>query len=553
MKRYGQHYTPSTLARFLAKKTVASADLDSSTFTILDPACGDGELLLSAVEALRDAGYVGSIRLLGYDIDKAAITTAQERLSSVGLHAEFTHGDFLVLQRQIKAESVNLLITNPPYVRTQHLGREAAQLLAAEFNLTGRVDLTHPFVTVASRLLQPGGVLGLLCSNRFLSTLSGENIRRTFMCGRLNVRELYDLGDTKLFKAAVLPAVVIASKSDLTNQQVRFVSTYQQPSEYTPSDQPLFEALDGSKSSIATHNGKQFTVKVGKLCLTNDSKTPWRLSEDESDEWLQTLERATWKTFGDIAKIRVGIKSTADKIFLGDSWSHTTVEDELLLPLITQHNVTPWRIADRLQMRVLYPYNLASAKRLPLNLDQWPGANAYLLEHEEQLRRRKYVIESGREWWEIWVPQKPSLWALPKIVFPDISESPRFALDNSGAVVNGNCYWISLDDIGDEDLAYLMLAVANSSLGIRFYDETCGNKLYSGKRRWITQYVSRMPVPNPSTDEAQRVVALARSLTIGKEVAENIVAELDDAVVAAFNASLSKQVVPSDKYVATLF
>ena len=35
---------------------------------------------------------------------------------------------------------------------------------------------------------------------------------------------------------------------------------------------------------------------------------------------------------------------------------------------------------------------------------------------------------------------------------------------------------------GDEDIAYLMLAVANSSLGVRYYDEVCGNRLYSGKR-----------------------------------------------------------------------
>lgn len=554
-KRYGQHYTPTELAGFLARKAVAVIDFNSRPLTVLDPACGDGELLIASARAIQDRGYTGPINLIGYDIDKHALATAQERLTAAHLYAELKEIDFLLEQRQLKDNSVDLIITNPPYVRTQHLGQETAQLLATEFGLTGRIDLTHPFVTATSRLLRHEGVLGLLCSNRFLTTVSGENMRRTFLQDCLHVRELYDLGDTKLFKAAVLPAVVIASKSKPTSQPARFVSTYEDPCANTLTGSPLFEALDGLESSVANHNGKQFSVKVGTLNPPTDSKTPWRLSEVEADKWLADVQKATWRTFGDIAKIRVGIKSTADKIFLGDNWDDKApgVEDELLLPLITQGNITSWRITDHLQTRVLYPYDLTSAKRRPLDISKWPGAYSYLKDHESQLRGRKYVIEGGREWWEIWVPQQPSLWLQPKIVFPDISEFPRFALDRSGAVVNGNCYWISLKDIDNEDIAYLMLAVANSTLGIRFYDETCGNRLYSGKRRWITQYVKRMPLPNPTTDEAQRVITLAKSLMAEMPVNEKSISELDQAVTAAFTVPFRQQPGALEESEATLF
>ena len=129
-----------------------------------------------------------------------------------------------------------------------------------------------------------------------------------------------------------------------------------------------------------------------------------------------------------------------------------------------------------------------------------------------------------------------------------------FVTDTSGAVVNGNCYWISMDDIVDENLAFLMLAVANSSLGVRFYDETCGNKLYSGKRRWITQYVKRMPLPNPATHEARRVIALARSLAADGHVSEDLATQLDDAVADAFAASAVELLAdPREDLAATLF
>lgn len=264
--------------------------------------------------------------------------------------------------------------------------------------------------------------------------------------------------------------------------------------------------------------------------------------EGLGDEWLATINAATWRSFGDVAKIRVGIKTTADNVFLANDWEHRapSVEPDLLHPLITQHNITPWAISPHLTMRVLYPYDLTSEKRRVLNIDGWPGARSYLLQHHDQLSGRAYVVKSGREWYEIWVPQRPALWAAPKIVFPDISDTPRFALDTSGAIVNGNCYWISLADIGDEDIAYLMLAVANSSLGVRYYDEVCGNRLYSGKRRWITQYINRLPLPYPDTDASRELIALAKQLVAGRDAIGNrddAVGRLDELVERAFMLS----------------
>ena len=212
---HGQHYTPPKLAEFLANHVVAAADLDRSELTIIDPACGDGELLVTVVHSLKNAGYLGILKLIGYDIDAAAVEQARARLHNITRNAQVIQGDFLLHQRELPTHSVDIIITNPPYVRTQNLGHETAQLLAEEFHLTGRVDLTHPFVTASSRLLTAHGTLGLLCSNRFLTTLAGENIRRTFMAGDLHIAELYDLGDTKLFQAAVLPAIVIATRTTL--------------------------------------------------------------------------------------------------------------------------------------------------------------------------------------------------------------------------------------------------------------------------------------------------------------------------------------------------
>lgn len=46
----------------------------------------------------------------------------------------------------IKNEFADIVIANPPYVRTQVLGTAKAKQLARDFNLTGRVDLYYPFL-----------------------------------------------------------------------------------------------------------------------------------------------------------------------------------------------------------------------------------------------------------------------------------------------------------------------------------------------------------------------------------------------------------------------
>jgi hypothetical protein len=69
----------------------------------------------------------------------------------------------------------------------------------------------------------------------------------------------------------------------------------------------------------------------------------------------------------------------------------------------------------------------------------------------------------------------------------------------------------------DPALVTLMLAVANSTLALRFYDVVCGNRLYAGRRRFITQYVRRFPLPDPSSAASKRVIRLTEELLASRD------------------------------------
>ena len=242
-----------------------------------------------------------------------------------------------------------------------------------------------------------------------------------------------------------------------------------------------------------------FHIQRGKLAIHTDA---WSLSTAETTGWLESIRRKQFATFGELGKVRVGIKSTADEVFVRDDWDclpeAIRPESRLIRPLLTHRQAERWLPQAVRPTRVIYPHGSEYGRRFPVDLDKHPKAKAYFERHRERLTRRKYVIDGGREWYEIWVPHNPEDWAKPKIAYPDISEHPRFFFDSSGAIIQGDCYWITLRVGVDPDWLLLMLAVANSTFITKYYDAVFHNKLYAGRRRFMTQYVSKFPLPDLS-------------------------------------------------------
>jgi hypothetical protein len=173
---------------------------------------------------------------------------------------------------------------------------------------------------------------------------------------------------------------------------------------------------------------------------------------------------------------------------------------ELLKPLTTHHIARRFkpRVSDQ-PSYILYPQEVVQGQRRAVDMQKFPRSLAYLEKHRSTLEGRSYVIESGRKWYELWVPQDPDAWKQPKLVFRDIAAQPTFWIDLNGSVVNGDCYWLISEKNGQTDLLWLACAIGNSTFIEKFYDLRFQNKLYAGCRRFITQYVEKFPLPDPNS------------------------------------------------------
>lgn len=523
-KRNGIVYTPEAMAQYLSRQMLAFYKGDfTKEIKILDPAIGDGELVIALITILKTKG-IHNILISGFETDSSVVESTKSRLKIAfpDISIEILNQDFIefmledygtIFDRHVGLKNFDFIIANPPYIRTQILGADKAQKLARELNLTGRVDIYYVFMMLSFKLLNTDGISGFITSNRFMTIKAGTQVRRFFM-QETSVKKVIDLGDTHLFTASVLPCIVIFGHKTIAEKETTFVSIYETklPKTSRPADS-VFEAINAA-GTYTLPSGLSYTVKIGVLPKSTNTTAVWALKTDETSKWLANIKMKQWKSFAELGKIRVGIKTTADAVFIGNDWDKRTPGKklELLRPLITHRNagqIIPNNIAN---WKVLYTHESKNGKKCPVNIEKYPNSKKYLEKYHQRLASRTYVKKANRLWYEIWVPQDPKLWTDRKIVFRDISEKPMFWIDQSGAIVNGDCYWIDINSSTTDDEVMLALAIANSSFIEKFYDTKFNNKLYSGKRRYMSQYVEQFPLPNPALEKSQDIIELIRSV-----------------------------------------
>ncbi|MCO4771269.1 MAG: methyltransferase, partial [Deltaproteobacteria bacterium] len=142
----GQYFTPFPLIELVLDLCGAQ-----TAPTVVDPACGSGRFLMSARSRWPKA------KLLGWDIDPAAVALAEENLSG----AKLSVGSFL----DAPPEPVDLLIGNPPYVRQRGAKR----------------DLYVDFLDASPAWLKDGGRVALVLSAAWLDVGYGRDVRRRLL------------------------------------------------------------------------------------------------------------------------------------------------------------------------------------------------------------------------------------------------------------------------------------------------------------------------------------------------------------------------------------
>ena len=537
IKRNGAVYTPYDLATFIARNILKHTTLDKDTINIFDPSLGDGALIEAVILEIRDKFNKNiDINVYGIDINEYEVFKARNRINQYlpNEKIHFEKKDFFdfITSPTIKFD---IIISNPPYVRTQNLDSNILNKIKEMTCLKGKIDLYHAFLLLLRNTVKEDGCIGIITSNSFLTNKTGQVLRKELL-NRYDLKEIYDLGDTKLFNAAVLPVILVMKLKKLfsiCNQTVPYTSIYETTKLANNKTKDIFQSLQNKQ--IIQYNNQNYEIEKGQL--NTEYSDLWLLANEETQYFNKNVKKHTWNRFSDVSSIKVGIKTCADNVFIIANYDENKEKFELLKPLHTHHISRRYKNIDNKGIYgVIYPHEVIDGKTKGVDINKYPKTKDYLMQHYEQLYGRNYLIEAKRNWYEIWVPQNADLWNKPKIIFPDIAEKPVFSLDFSGKIVNGDCYWIVLNDNYSQntDLLFLILAIANSTFIEKFYDINCQNKIYAGRRRYVTQYVNNFPIPNPNSDISKQIVDLVKTYYFSSD--ENFDSEnyLDKLVWSAF-------------------
>jgi release factor glutamine methyltransferase len=182
------------LAQLIAQEQAGRAGL-----TVLDVGTGSGCLALAVAQALRPA------RTLAVDISAEALEVARRNTARYAPEVEFQQLDILSTTPNILPGALDVLVSNPPYVRDSERAQMRDNVLAWEPETALFVPDTDPLLfykrlaELARKLLRPGGAVYLEINEAL-----GAETAALFAAGEFReVRVLADFfGRTRFVRAS---------------------------------------------------------------------------------------------------------------------------------------------------------------------------------------------------------------------------------------------------------------------------------------------------------------------------------------------------------------
>lgn len=196
----GVYYTPrENASEFFHAINQIEENIDGKKF--LDPCCGSGEFIISAIE-----NGISPSNVYGVELDPIAFKISKQRLcEKYGVpESNIINGDFLsaqVVDEVIKKTgTVDILATNPPWGKK--FSKAEVEEICRQLNCVFEKESSALFFHASKKVVSQGGYIGLLVQDAFFNIASHKKTREEILS--FNVISFFDFG--KLFNGLVTNA-----------------------------------------------------------------------------------------------------------------------------------------------------------------------------------------------------------------------------------------------------------------------------------------------------------------------------------------------------------
>lgn len=221
-RRFGQYATPYELAREIMSFGLSLQNKKEISF--LEPAFGTGAFY-SALLSESDKRAKTINTAIGIEVDKDFYAAANELWGHTNIN--LVSGDFTEIE---PFENVNLLISNPPYVRHHYIAKERKLKLSnmiqkeTGLSLSGLAGLYCYFILSAHKWLAPDAICGWLIPSEFMDVNYGEKLKE-YLLNKVHLLRVHRYNpESCKFDDALVSSCVVWFKNEVieNNYDVEF-------------------------------------------------------------------------------------------------------------------------------------------------------------------------------------------------------------------------------------------------------------------------------------------------------------------------------------------
>jgi len=361
----------------------------------------------------------------------------------------------------------DVVIGNPPYIRAEVLGlfKEYLKQNFSVFNPGG--DIFSYFYEISFSILRPKGALCFI-NNTFDKTSAGKALRQ-YVFKNFSIEQYIDFTSVNVFEeATTYPIILLAVKSPLIGDTFKFLQI--EKAQFHDKDHLFIDSC---------------FLKMSYKYLGMDV---WNFKTENGNELLLKLRK--FKTIFDLfGKSYRGIITGLNEAFIvdGNSLSHNEMR-----PVYEGKDIKKWISPIQNKWMIVFENKSTSRKFGKLEYNDakstmelhYPEVFAHLVKFEEKCNKR---FDKGEFWWELRNCAYYKLFSEPKIIFPNLQNSNKFAFDESGNYINAPAVFLPSNDKS-------LLGILNSKIVWYFLKSICVIRS-GGYIEVKPQYFEQIPIP----------------------------------------------------------
>jgi len=399
-KGLGQVFTDYKIANFMVSLSSLSQNKK-----ILDPCTGVGVF----ISALANSGFKN---ITAIEIDKTLIP---KELSNKVMVDNFL---------KIKFDSkFDLIIGNPPYVRTKNLPQEFKEYLNSDEYWHNKVnalsDLLQTFIFKSIDLLEEDGELIFITPFFWLQSLHAQKLR-DYLIKNGYFKEIIHFGEHKLFKDAATNTIIFRYVKGKSNDRIKIIEMNGKGNEIDKSLSIAKNILAGlvSNGSLTIDNSEGFKIEQFKL------GSVWDIFDPKLNKKFELMGKKSI-SLSQICDIRVGMVTGLESAFkISSSFFKklTKNEQEKIIFVLKGKDM------DKFFTKTFTPYikvddinNEKTLRKL------YPLIYAHLSKFKNNLKKR-YDYNGSIDWWKWAFPRNERVFLKnknkPKIFVPSKDRTP---------------------------------------------------------------------------------------------------------------------------------